>query len=408
MCTGAEARFTRSGEEADHVFRAPGPDFRAEILHQPELRSFLAAAHDEGIVVEALDGAPEYAAKKYHFVPLAVVDAVIAFNGEGGPRERFDGVHFDNEPYLLAGWHLPSLREQIMNEFLELNVECQRRIRSRSGMAYGIDIPFWWQSPDPETGSAIAPASLDGVRKAASFHVIDRLDSVGIMNYRTASEGADGLLAHGLTLLEYAEKARGARVFMGVETITEPPADVWFATGLPRKESGEALNTRAEDLLYRSRINGFRIHVLDDGAHLHFGIGIPSRPSPDQDRAVRETMGYLAERLGASGANIGNIRTEEILRAAFRKIAGDPEWRDPKTRPIPLPEGMTGFSGFQAKNILLPKISFGYKTIADMRRELAAAEEEFGAHEPFAGMAIHHYDSYRKMVDSAGRADTDR
>lgn len=396
-------RSARPTETGANGIPPPGDGFRVEILHPAKLRSFLAAAHGEGISVEALDGAPEYAAKKFHHVPLAIVDAVIAFNKEAGPAERFDGVHFDNEPYLLIGWHFPDLREQILKEFLELNLECQRRIRSQSDMVYGIDIPFWWQSPDPQTGSAIAQVTLDGAQKAASFHCIDLLDSVGIMNYRNTADGADGMLAHGMELLDYAKNVPKARVYLGVETITEPPIDVWFAVGLPRKESEKILKTRARDVLFLSRIHGFRAHVLDDGANLHVGIAIPSHPSPAQYKAVSDAMIRIAEVLGVSRANPGNPRAEGLRQAAFEKLARDPEWKDAKARDIPRPSGKEMYAGFQATILMLPKITFGYKPIDEMRSELAIAEEEFREYEQYAGIAIHHYETYRKMVEPAGR-----
>jgi len=375
-----------------------GDDFRIEILHPESLRSFLAAAHGEGIIVEALDGAPEYAVKKNHHVPLAIVDAVIAFNEESESAERFDGIHFDNEPYLLVGWHFPDLRERILEEFLELNLECQRRIRSQSAMVFGIDIPFWWQSIDPRTGMTAAAATLNGVRKAASFHCIDNLDSVGIMNYRSTADGADGMLAHGLEILEYAERAHGARVYLGVETITEPPADVRFAVGLPRDDVEKILKTREKEIIFLSRINGFRVHVLDDGANMHFGIGMPSRPSSEQERAARDTLVHIAKVLGVSHRIRGKSRVEEARRAALARLARDPEWRDPKPYNIVDPSGKNKYAGFQATILFLPKITFGYKSIGEMEVELALAEEEFREYGQYSGIAIHHYESYRRMI----------
>jgi hypothetical protein len=395
-------RSVRSPESGMIMDRPEGSDFHVEILHPAKIRSFLAAAHAEGIQVEALDGAPEYAVRKFHHVPLAIVDSVIAFNRESAPAERFDGVHFDNEPYLLVGWHFPELRKQILKEFLELNLECQRRIRSRSDMVYGIDIPFWWQSVDPQTGKVIAPATLNGVDKAASFHCIDLLDSVGIMNYRNTADGADGMLAHGLELLEYADKARKARIYLGVETIIEPPVDVWFAVGLPRKEAAEILKAGAPDFFFLSRINGFRAHVLDDGANLHFGIAVPPGLSPRQYESASNTLGKIAEMLGAPHADPGKSRVEEKRQAAMRKIARAPEWRDPKARNILSPSGKSSYAGFQAKNLFLPKITFGAKTIREMRFEVRIAEEEFSAYDQYAGIAIHHYETYRRLVESTG------
>jgi hypothetical protein len=387
-------------DESGHPL--PGADFRVEILHEEEFRSFLAAAHGAGIQVEALDGAPEYAVKKFHHIPLGIVDAVIAFNRESRSEERFDGVHFDNEPYLLIGWHFPELRKQILEEYLELNLSCQRRIRSQSDMVFGVDIPFWWQSLDAQTEEVIAPVSLQGVEKAASYHCIDTLDSVGIMNYRNTAEGADGMLAYGLEILEYAEKARKAKVFLGVETITEPPIDVWFVAGLPRKESWKILKTRGKDLLLQSRIHGFRAHVLDDGTHLHFGIGIPPHPSPGRSKTVSETMVRIAKLLGTSIEDRGKYRAEESRQAAMRKIDQDPEWTDPTARNIPLPSGKKEYAGFQASILFLPKITFGHNTIEEMRSEIRMAEEEFREYEQYVGIAIHHYETYRRKVDSAG------
>lgn len=393
-------RSVRSPETGMIADRPANGDYHVEILHPARLRSFLAAAHAEGIKVEALDGAPEYAVRKFHHVPLAIVDAVIAFNRESSPAERFDGVHFDNEPYLLIGWHFPELRKQILKEFLELNLECQRRIRSRSDMVYGIDIPFWWQSVDPQTGKMNAPATRNSVEKAASFHYIDVLDSVGIMNYRNTADGADGMLAHGLELLEYGDKARKARIWLGVETVTGPPVDVWFTVGLPGKEVGKILKAGAPDFFFRSRINGFRAHVFDDGANLHFGIALPPDPSPGQYKSVADTLAKIAERLGAPHAGPGKDRAEEIRRAAMRKIAGAPEWADPKVRNIPLSSGKSFYAGFQAKNLFLPKITFGAKTIREMRYEIRIAEEEFREYDQYAGIAIHHYETYRRLVES--------
>ena len=378
-----------------------GDGIRVEILHQDGLRSFLASAHRKGIRVEALDGAPEYSVRKNHRVPLAIVDAVIAFNRAGGPGERFDGVHFDNEPYLLVGWHIPEVRKKILTEFLELNLECQRRIRARSDMAYGIDIPFWFQSIDPETGKVIAPVFFRGLEKAASMHLIDMLDSVGVMNYRNVADGADGMLAHGLPLLEYAQKAGKAKVYLGVETITEPPVDVWFAVGRPKKETENILRTRAEDLLYLSRINRFRLHVLDDGARLHFGVAIPSRPSADEQIAASDMLVRLARLAGVPLGSSGKDRAAQLKKTALDALVRDSEWKNPKMRDIPLPSGKDGYAGFQATNLLLPKITFGYKPVAEMKAELSVAEEEFDAYEQYAGIAIHHYGTYRRMVESA-------
>ena len=51
--------------------------------------------------VHALDGDPHYALRDQHAVPLSIVNAVVAYKAAAAANERFDGIHFDNEPYLL-------------------------------------------------------------------------------------------------------------------------------------------------------------------------------------------------------------------------------------------------------------------------------------------------------------------
>jgi len=88
---------------AGTVFSDLSPHTRCRISSPVELRRFLKRAHDLGIRVHALDGYPEFAVRKFHAVPLAVVDEVVRFNSQSAPAERFDGLHLDNEPYLILG-----------------------------------------------------------------------------------------------------------------------------------------------------------------------------------------------------------------------------------------------------------------------------------------------------------------
>lgn len=74
-------------------------------------------------------------------------------------------------------------------------------------MASTARSPFWWQELDAATGKPQGEVTFGGKKKPASHHCIDLLDQVGIINYRDAAEGADGLIAHGQVLLAYADKA---------------------------------------------------------------------------------------------------------------------------------------------------------------------------------------------------------
>ena len=359
-------------------------------------RRFLAEAHQARIQVHALDGYPEFALKPQHGVPLAVVDAVIAFNRESPAEQRFDGIHFDNEPYLLLGWEDRLRREQILREFLELNVECQRRVRTQSGLAFGIDIPFWWQELDATTGKPQGEVTFGGKKKPASHHCIDLLDQVGIMNYRDAAEGADGLIAHGQDLLAYADKAGAARIHMGVETFLSPPADVWFVVGLPRKRFEAIIRGAGKELAALSRVDGLRLHRLDDGQHVHVGLELPADPTDEDLVRVQKHLTQIAERFGATAPSVPRSQIALARNEAEGFVRLDPEWSGFRSRDIATASGQE-LAGFSATTVMLSKITFADNTLDELHTQLKSAESTFRRTKHFAGTAVHSYESFRKL-----------
>ena len=88
----------RIGVVAMQVSTRASGDAR-QIDRGPEWQVLLAAMHREGIKLHALDGDPHYARPSEHDTVLGIVDAVIAHNASVAAAERFDGIHFDIEPY---------------------------------------------------------------------------------------------------------------------------------------------------------------------------------------------------------------------------------------------------------------------------------------------------------------------
>ena len=170
-------------------------------------RALLGDAHRAGLKIHALDGDPTYVLRERHYVVLGLIDTIIRFNRSAPPGQHFDGFHLDNEPYLLAGWDLPVIREQALTEYLELNAKAQRAVAAEGGLEYGVDIPFW----------SMGDATFEGVRKPASFHILDLVDNAGIMDYRNVALGDDGIIAHARALLTYGNATK-AKMFVGVET----------------------------------------------------------------------------------------------------------------------------------------------------------------------------------------------
>jgi len=369
-----------------------------------EWRELLAEAHARGIRLEALDGDPAWALKAYHQIPLSVVGAVLDFNRGAGPRQQFDGIHLDIEPYLLMPWRFRLAREQLLREYLDLLVLCQARTYEFPGMQFGVDIPFWWGAIDDRTGRPIGDVLFQGTRKAASDHLLDRLDNVGIMNYRNVADGADGIIAHGKDLLAYADRAKRARVWMGVETSRSAPTLAWFAVGLPSAEADRRLQEPGSEIGRDNRLDGFRVRLFDDGLNTHVGLAVPDREAGQPSRAFMAALAKLAQRFGVLSGSRLKDGAEVARGQALRGFAADREWDSPAPRPIVDPVSGRAYPGVVATSVMLPKLTFAGLPPDRMRKELAIAEQAFAAYSSYAGVAIHHYESYMALTGAPSAA----
>ncbi len=370
---------------------------KCELRYTAETQQMLSEAHQRGIRVHALDGYPDFALRENHDIPLGVVDAVIAFNQSSSPMARFDGVHFDNEPYLLIGWHNPPQREEILRDFLILNAECQRRITERSQMEYGIDIPFWWQTRDEKTGGVAAEVEYGGKRQAASYHCLELLDNVGVMNYRDVADGADGMIAHGRDLLDYADEHGRAIVYMGVETFRYQPTQVWFATGVSADRFHEILESAGGHIARISRLNGLRLRTLDDGKLVSLGIELPDSMTADVQLLAQKTMLEIAKYFGTS--------TDADSTTSFQHIeefiSKDPSWSNLNPRNISDSATSKHFSGFALDSTMLSKITFADDSPEDFQIQVHAAEQYFSRYKQYAGTAIHYYETLRDKLNES-------
>lgn len=376
-------------------------NFKMSLKHEDELRAFIRAAHAKGIKIEALDGYPEFAQRPYHFVVYAMIDAIIDYNKRVEPEERYAGVHLDNEPYLIIGWHHHVNREQILEEFLELNVECQRRIREQSDMVYGIDVPFWWSAIDKETDEAIGIVTFNGERKPAVDFCIELLDNLGIMNYRDTAYGADSMIAHGTPILEFAEQVGKKHIYSGVEVFTYEPTSVWFALGMPREDFNDALKTNAKELSYLSRINGFRTQTIIDGENVHVGIELPQNPDAAMQEKIKATVTKISKQLGINSREHLQDSHSMITRTVSRFIQTNPEWLDYQPASFKDPESGNEILGFKATSIMLPKITFADETYAEFHHQIDMVEHEFIKFSSFSGTAIH----YHKVLEDKYQSD---
>ena len=188
------------------------------------LRPLVADLHAAGVTVHALDGDPRFGLPQWHERVLATIQSITEYNRESRPAKRFDGIRHDIEPYLLPGFG-GVRRTQILRQYLSILAATQA-LAAQAGLVYGVDIPAWF---DERNESFELVASVDG--RPVSELIIDIVDNVGIMDYRTQAYGADGTIAHAQNELRYAAGV-GKQVFLGLETVELPDeTDLTFSSG---------------------------------------------------------------------------------------------------------------------------------------------------------------------------------
>ncbi|MCH8811079.1 MAG: hypothetical protein IID07_04555 [Gemmatimonadetes bacterium] len=182
--------------------------------NRESLRPLIAELHAAGVTVHALDGDPRFSLPEWHGQVIATIQSIIQYNRESPPAERFDGIRHDIEPYLLPGFG--GVRStQILRQYLTI-IAASRALAAQAGLVYGVDIPAWFD----ERNEFFEPvADVDG--RPLSELIIDIVDNVGIMDYRTQAYGADGTIAHARSELRYAADV-GKQVFLGLETVQLP------------------------------------------------------------------------------------------------------------------------------------------------------------------------------------------
>ena len=346
------------------------------------LRVILRDAAARGLHIQALDGAPEYALARFHPQVKNTVDAILRFNREGAPDQRFTGIHFDIEPYLLLGFS-GSARDRILREYLVLNRDVARQIAEagQDRIEFGADIPFWYDEASV-SGRNPYVVSFDGKTQDVSRHLIDMLDGVTLMDYRNSASGNDGIIAHAAGEMSYGAKT-GKRVRIGVETLPQKSSATVFLAGLSEKQWSEMSD---QPLLYERALNGYRLKSFAGGGGRY--VGLEPRGAPDQK--FIDSLKALAAGLGLSPVS-GEERSRRLAKG--RSAVSANEYTG--FRAVDLP----GFAAFSVNSVPLAKITFDGKTQREMDRTLRSVEEYFSAAPAFGGVAIHAYSSYSGMPE---------
>ncbi len=378
----AQMHYSLSGGASDVI---------CELSYKDQLRSFLKDAHSRNIKIHALDGEPTLILRPNHPKLLAQVKAVLEFNAQGKPEERYDGMHLDNEPYLLVGYNGP-FRKEILIEFLEANKKCMDLVRaSGQNVVFGVDVPFWFL----EKGGDL-DVEFGGADKPVGEHIIDITDNIGVMDYRNIAEGNDGIIAHGMDEVEYATKV-GKKVYIGVETFRPEPERTIFIYGHPEFEFDKRLGSVGGQFAKQFMHNGFRVRKLSDGKNVHIGLLVP--PDPERQAKAEETLMDIGRIFGKDFYVPDKKAINEAIFDAEWAVSKEGAYENFKIKTIPSGRSNRVYVRFEADLIASPRITFAGMTKTALERELAKTAEAFKGYSGFYGFAIHYYEPYKAMKE---------
>lgn len=366
-------------------------------------RDFLKRAHGMGLQVEALAGTPEWAVRQKHAEALAVIDAVIAFNRAGPAGARFDGVHFDVEPYSLIAYADPSLRRELLKEFLEMVAKCVERVHTEPGLRFGCDVPSWFYPGDSPTRQEVT-VNFRGTEKSVGEHLTDLLDTVTIMDYRNEADGAGGIIMMGTPSLAYAA-SQGKKIQVGLETSLEPDRTIYFACGLPLKEFQKCVG--ASDLHDKLYFRDYRLATLFDGTNVHVGLTAPENLEGDALQKFERAVAHVAMELGAS-SHPDRFPIEPILAKARAALGRDSEWVGFNVFNFADPDTQRPITAFITVRRMSPKITFHGLSREMFDEETRSATEWLSSFQSFQGLAIHYYESYRELVEGKQQSEVGR
>lgn len=195
------------------------PDEKTRVLDNAEkTRAVLQQAHAHSLRVHALFGDPSHALREKHGVVLASTDAVIAFNQAGPENARLDGIHLDIEPHGLTRWKKADLAQKrdLLTQFVEVHHLAAKRLHAGDEkLILGADIVFWLDKTNAD-GSSVYPVTIGGVTKDPAKHLLDAVDHIAIMSYRSKVEGPNGMISLVARTIASADASK-AKVFVGAK-----------------------------------------------------------------------------------------------------------------------------------------------------------------------------------------------
>jgi hypothetical protein len=216
-------------------------------------QSFIRRANEKGIQVEALAGKPSWAKTYNRALIQQFISWVQQYNATVDPKEKFQGLHFDIEPYILDEWRTNP--RQVTQNWME----AMRFIESEAkgaGLPVTLDVPFW-----------IYTIKISDTNEVLSTWLLEKFDRVVLMDYRNAALGNDGIVENAKMILQQAAQLH-KQVIIAVDTTKNEANNQTTFYSFSGEEMEKELQVAKPIVSQYPSFAGYGIHDYDHWAVL--------------------------------------------------------------------------------------------------------------------------------------------
>ncbi|MBU5444863.1 copper amine oxidase N-terminal domain-containing protein [Paenibacillus sp. MSJ-34] len=215
---------------------------------------FIRRAQERQIQVEALAGRPDWAYRSKREQMRKLIGWVGKYNASVAANERFEGLHFDIEPYLLPEWKTD--RNALLEQWMD-NARWIEQETKGSGLTVTFDVPFWLHTVKiPETDYSF------------SAWLLEKFDRLVIMDYRNVALGKDGIVENADAIMREASTLR-KQVIVAVETAQNSESDRASFYSMSVEAMEKELQTAHRKLARYSSYAGLAIHDYPGWVAMH-------------------------------------------------------------------------------------------------------------------------------------------
>lgn len=206
---------------------------------------FVRSAGAKQIRVEALAGRPDWAYKTKQEEIHKFIAWVDQYNASAKPQERFVGLHFDIEPYLLAEW--TTNNTSVLENWMD-NLRFIERETRGNGLSISLDVPYW-----------LNKIKVPGTDYSISAWLLEKFDCLVIMDYRNHALGKNGIVDNAGAMLREASTLK-KKVVVAVETARSTESDRTSFYAMSADKMEQELQIAHQQLSRYASYAGFAIH----------------------------------------------------------------------------------------------------------------------------------------------------